>query len=163
MVRLLNANFLSTISCTVGLKVMYAMVVLLSTSSYDTKEEIDRFTDEMFQPENMRAGLGEDGKPRTGSLTESADRNDRCVAHAMLLCANRRGVNMLIKKRPDLIGVNILYTYLLHEVCIFPLCVCIEPCLYTVPCFAQFFTNIRPAHDYSVCIATVNWAIEQLR
>lgn len=81
--------------------------LVLFMSRYDTKEEIQQFTDEVFQPAIMGAGLGEDGRPRPGSLMESVARNDRSVAHAMLLCAFRRGVNMLTKKRPDLIEVYV--------------------------------------------------------
>ena len=76
---------------------------------YDSPDEIVQFTDEVFQPEVQRAGLREGGEVCPGGLTEAAARNDRSVAHAMLLCANRRGINMLTKKRPDLIEVRIQF------------------------------------------------------
>ena len=84
---------------------------------YDSPDEIVQFTDEVFRPEVQRAGLGEGGELRPGGLMEAAARNDRSVAHAVLLCANRRGINMLTKKRPDLIEVeySIVQTHTVYK------------------------------------------------
>ena len=68
--------------------------------------EIVRFIDEVSQPEILEAGL-EGGEVKESSLMEAARRNDRLVAHAMLLCVNRQGVNLFTKKRPDLINVHV--------------------------------------------------------
>jgi ankyrin repeat protein len=82
----------------------FEFIPWLFTEGYDSRDEIVQFTDEVFRPEVQGAWQVEGGaSPRAGSLAEAAARSDRSVAHAMLLCANRRGINMLTKKRPDLV------------------------------------------------------------
>ena len=64
-----------------------------------------RFIDEVSRPEVLEAGLMEGGEVKPGSLMEAASRNDRHVAHAMLLSTDCQAIHMFIKKRPDLIKV----------------------------------------------------------
>ena len=73
------------------------------TCRYDTIDEIINFIDEAVQRGVQEAGLGEGGQVQPGTLAAAAERTKRVVAHAMLLCANRRGINFFTKKRPDLI------------------------------------------------------------
>lgn len=75
---------------------------------YDTGEEIINFIDEVVQQDVQEAGLQEGGKVTPGSLMEAVRRTGRNVAHAMLLCANRKGINFFTKKKPDLIKVESL-------------------------------------------------------
>ena len=75
----------------------------ICTYRYDTRDAIIHFIDEVVQREVQEAGLGEGGEVQPGSLAAVAERTKRVVAHAMLLCANRRGINFFTKKRPDLI------------------------------------------------------------
>lgn len=72
---------------------------------YDTKEEIINFIDEVVQQDVLEAGLEEGGKVTRGSLMEAVRRTGRNVAHALLLCANRRGISLFTKKKPNLIKV----------------------------------------------------------
>ena len=80
---------------------------------FKCRAEIVRCIDEVSQPEILEAGL-EGGEVKESSLMEAARRNDRLVAHAMLLCANQQGVNLFTKKRPDLINVCRPLHRLLH-------------------------------------------------
>ena len=61
--------------------------------------------DEVTQPGVQEAGQGEGGEVAPGSLAEAVRRTERKVAHAMLLCGNRRGLRFFIEKRPDLMKV----------------------------------------------------------
>ena len=72
---------------------------------FECKAEIVQLINEVSRPEVMEAGLMEGGEVKPGSLMEAASRNDRHVAHAMLLSTNRQAVNMFNKKRPDLVNV----------------------------------------------------------
>ena len=74
-----------------------------------------RFIDEVVDPAVLEAGLGEGGEVAPGSLMAAARRTDRSVAHALLLCANRKGINMFTKKRPDLISVR-RFTHVTYNV-----------------------------------------------
>ena len=74
-------------------------------------DEIVQFIDEVVDPAVQNAGQGEGGEGRPGSLMEAEERTNRCVTHAMLLCANRRGINLFTKKRPDLIEVLYIHVH----------------------------------------------------
>ena len=60
----------------------------------------------MTLPEVQEAGLVEGGEMRAGSVAAAAMKNDRCVAHTMLLCTNRKGIDMFSDKRKDLVKVR---------------------------------------------------------
>lgn len=84
---------------------VHIICLYVHTCRYDTKEEVINFIDEVVQQDVLEAGLEEGGKVTPGSLMEAVRRTGRNVAHAMLLCANRRGINFFTKKKPNLIKV----------------------------------------------------------